>query len=178
MGKSVCVFAGARGGQEMMADMCYMGTRLAERGWNVVYGGSGKGVMGAVAAGVVAVGGKAVGVLPAKIHALGHHREQFDIEVVEDMVQRKARFWSCDAFLCLPGGVGTMDELFEIWTLIKLGYAPRRPIVVYNWKGFYNPLKEQLFNMNSFGTMPMDRVDMVQFTDNLELAVTWLGDAE
>jgi uncharacterized protein (TIGR00730 family) len=162
----------------MMADMCYMGTRLAERGWNVVYGGSGKGVMGAVAAGVVAVGGKAVGVLPAKIHALGYHREQFDIEVVEDMVQRKARFWSCDAFLCLPGGVGTMDELFEIWTLIKLGYAPRRPIVVFNWKGFYNPLKEQLFNMNRYGTMPMDRVDMAQFTDNLELAVTLLGDAE
>jgi uncharacterized protein (TIGR00730 family) len=143
-----------------------------------MYGGSGKGIMGAMAAGAVSVGGKAIGILPAKIHALGHHREQFDIEVTEDMVQRKARFWTSDSFLCLPGGFGTLDELMEIATLTKLGYMERKPIVVYNWNGFYNPLKEQLFNMHNYGTMPMDRVDMVQFTDNLELAVTLLGDSD
>jgi uncharacterized protein (TIGR00730 family) len=158
-----------------MPAMEQIGKFLALNNWRVVYGGSGKGVMGALIRGVESVaGGQSLGVLPEKIAALGFHRHDALIEFVEGMTERKRKFWDCDAFLCLPGGVGTMDELFEIWTLQKLKYEPRKPIVVFNWRGFYDPLRELLYNMESGGTMPMDRVDMVRFADQPSTAVSWL----
>ncbi len=141
-----------------------------------MYGGSGKGVMGAVAAGAGMVDGAVVGVTTKKIHALGHHEQGADLLVTDTMSQRKDVMWSCDAFLTLPGGVGTLDELFEIWTLIKLGYRKPKPIVVWNYRDFYRGLWNQLRDMIDGGTMPTERVSLVTFCNDLDMAIEALGD--
>lgn len=177
----VCVFAGARGGAELMSDNRLIGAELAKRGCQVYYGGSRKGVMGAVAdgfkawhlthrpttddSGIPDGWVDMIGVLPETIHRLGHFDPDVSNIITSDMPSRKLYFWQCDAFLCLPGGAGTMDELFEIWTETKLGHQKARPIVVFNQGGFYNGLLELIRRMHWSGTMPADRVNLVKFVN-------------
>jgi uncharacterized protein (TIGR00730 family) len=182
----VCVFAGAGGSAALIRDAYTIGYNLAELGCHVYYGGSKRGVMGGLANGFVEGHGRNLfatsadfetqsaneptkrpaltGVLPESIARLKHYDPAIDLVVTPDMPSRKAVFWQCDAFLCLPGGIGTCDELFEIWTHVKLGHERRRPIVVYNPAGFWDPLKQLLKNMMWHGTCPADRASLVQFT--------------
>ncbi len=168
MNKMICIFAGARGKSELYTDAAYIARNLVERGCDIIYGGSSKGIMGAVAAAAKLARGKIIGVLPEKVHALGHFDRDAHTIVAGNMAERKGHFWDkSDAFLCLPGGVGTCDELFEVWTLTKLGYiSPAKPIVVYNGNGFYDPLIELKNNMVRFGTMPEERAELVRFTNS------------
>lgn len=160
----VCVFAGARGGQELLPAAEQCGKLLAQAGYHVLFGGSSKGVMGALTRGVLTEGGKITGILPASIASLKHYRDDIEIVVTADMPTRKAHFWECDAFLCLPGGFGTLDELFEIATETKLGHQDQRPIVVLNDGGFYDHLKALIDRMVWSGTMPRERANLVKFT--------------
>jgi uncharacterized protein (TIGR00730 family) len=164
----VCVFAGARGNADLYPDAEWIGAELAKRGHHVYFGGSSKGIMGAVARGVQSQQGLLTGILPKSIHRLKHYDESVDIVVTEDMPSRKAIMWGCDAFICLPGGAGTMDELWEIWTHIKLGHEQARPVVVYNQAGFYTPLHGLLQQMFKHGTMPADRLQLVQIVGTKE----------
>ena len=168
----VCVFAGARGTDHWQADARYIGQELARRQCHVFYGGSSKGVMGALADGVMSVvGGKITGVLPEKIAALKHYRPDIEIVSAKTMAERKAVFWNCDSFLCLPGGLGTMDELFEIWTLTKLGYQEHKPIVVFNQYGFYDPLRSVVNKMVDNRFMTHERSGMVLWADTANDAI-------
>lgn len=171
----VCIFAGARGGSELMSDNRLIGAELAKRGCSVYYGGSRKGVMGAVADGFKdwhrthnSFGDvhNMIGVLPLTIARLNHWDPEVTNVFTDSMPERKSHFWKCDAFLCLPGAAGTMDELFEIWTESKLGHQRTRPIVVFNQGGFYDALEQLIKRMVWSGTMPVDRANLVQFTNN------------
>jgi uncharacterized protein (TIGR00730 family) len=173
--KTVCVMAGARGDAGMMDGARRIGSLLAMAGAYVWFGGSSKGMMGALAEGVLSSEGLITGVLPATIAKLGHYRKDIDIIVSEDMPARKAHFWKCDAFLCLPGGFGTLDELFEIATETKLGIVGQKPIVVYNPDDFYYGLGRQIDRMVRLGFMPQDRADLIQFRSTPEQAVEALG---
>ena len=170
MKRTVCVFAGARGPSELHETIKEVGTELASQGCEVLYGGSAKGIMGALARGVAEAGSKAIGVLPERIAALKHHSDLTETVVVKDMPSRKEIFWQSDAYLCLPGGLGTMDELFEIWALTKLGYShSSKPIVVLNLDGYYDYLIHFLERMVTDGYLTRERRDMVKFvTDPLE----------
>ncbi|WP_293881890.1 TIGR00730 family Rossman fold protein [Sphingomonas sp.] len=118
-----------------------VGTALAERGIGVVYGGGRLGLMGAVADAALAAGGEVIGVIPrALVEAEVAHRGCTELRVVADMHERKALFTKlCDGFITLPGGVGTMDELWEAVSWAQLGYH-EKPVGLLNVAGFYDGL--------------------------------------
>ncbi|HEX8539725.1 MAG TPA: TIGR00730 family Rossman fold protein [Cystobacter sp.] len=141
--RSLCVFCGSRMGArpEYLEAARTLGTELGRRGLTLVYGGAGVGLMGAVADAVLAEGGKVVGVLPHLLQAreIAHPRLT-ELHLVDSMHTRKAMMAErADAFIALPGGVGTFEELFEITTWAQLGLH-HKPIGLLNVADFYGPL--------------------------------------
>ncbi|HEU4516592.1 MAG TPA: TIGR00730 family Rossman fold protein [Steroidobacteraceae bacterium] len=122
-----------------------LGTLLAQAGCTVVYGGGGAGSMGALADGALAVGGRIVGVIPKFMVELEWgHDDLSELHVVEDMRTRKHEMLTrATAVVALPGGTGTLEELFEAITLKRLGLY-LGPIVIVNTRGYYDPLLAQL----------------------------------
>ena len=140
---SLCVFCGSNPGvrPEYAAAAARLGRILAGRGLRLVYGGGHVGLMGAVADAVLTAGGSAIGVIPEALalRELAHDRLS-GLEVVASMHERKARMSELsDAFVALPGGIGTLEELFEMWTSSSLGMHPK-PVIVLDPDGFYAPL--------------------------------------
>ena len=122
----------------MAADV---GRWIGERGGQLVYGGGNAGLMGVVASATLAAGGRVVGVIP---HALVEKEwaklDCTELHVVDNMHERKRMMAErADAFLALPGGIGTFEELFEVWTWRQLGYHDK-PIGLLNVDGYYDPL--------------------------------------
>ena len=164
MAKTVCIFAGARGKEYLFQDTKYIGTELVKSGWSVIYGGSSRGQMGALCAAVKEAGGKITGVLPRKVYDLQHYDPEIETLVAETMASRKQVFWDkSDAFIALPGGYGTLDEIGELLTLTKLGYMPPKPFIVYNQSQFFDPLIALFSNMVSHGLMDETRANLVTF---------------
>ena len=120
---------------------CHVGRALAQRGIGVVYGGGRLGLMGAVADAALEAGGEVIGVIPeALVGAEVAHRGCTELHVVQTMHQRKQLFTDLsDGFVTLPGGVGTMDELWEAISWAQLGYH-RKPVGLLNVAGFYDQL--------------------------------------
>lgn len=121
------------------------GRETARRGWRLVYGGGRVGLMGAAADGALEAGGEVIGIIPGFLHdfEVGHHGVT-RLEVVESMHIRKMRMFELsDAFCILPGGLGTLDETFEIMTWRQLGLH-EKPIVLANLKDFWTPFLDLL----------------------------------
>ena len=141
--KCVCVFCGSsQGGSPVyLASARRLGTLLAAAGLRLVYGGASVGLMGAVADAALDAGGAVTGVIPRSLweREVGH-TGLTDLLVVESMHERKARMAElADAFLALPGGVGTLEELFEVWTWALLGIHAK-PCGLLNVAGYFDPL--------------------------------------
>ena len=144
---SVCVFCGSNGG----ADPAYLeaaaavGRGLAEREIRLVYGGGKVGMMGAIADAALDAGGEVVGVIPQQIFDLEiGHEGVTDLRVVGSMHERKALMAELsDAFIALPGGIGTFEELFEVYTWAQLGLH-RKPLGLLDVAGYYAPLEAML----------------------------------
>lgn len=148
----VCVFCGSRSGKHpAYAESAQeVGRALARRGWGLVYGGGRVGMMGAVATTTLEAGGEVVGVIP---HSLAEKEiAQTDVTeliVVDTMHQRKEIMSDrADAFIALPGGYGTCDELFEILTWAQLGIH-RKPVGLLNVNGFFDTLLAWLDHMQA-----------------------------
>jgi uncharacterized protein (TIGR00730 family) len=122
-----------------------LGQRLAAAGIGLVYGGGSVGLMGAVADGALAAGGEVIGIIPESLaRAEVAHAGLTQLEVVPDMHTRKARMAALShGFIALPGGIGTLEELFETWTWAQLGYHAK-PIGLLDVDGFYQPLLQFL----------------------------------
>jgi uncharacterized protein (TIGR00730 family) len=129
-----------------------VGHGLAKRGIGVVYGGGKLGLMGAVADSALAAGGEVIGIIPtALVNAEVAHRGLTSLEVVETMHERKARFVDLsDGFINLPGGTGTMDELWEALSWAQLGYH-QDPIGLLNIAGYYDKLVDFWGHMGEVG---------------------------
>lgn len=129
-----------------------VGKALALRGIGVVYGGGRLGLMGAVAAGALLEGGEVIGVIPdALVQAEVANRACTELHVVSTMHERKKAFTDLsDGFLTLPGGVGTMDELWEAVSWAQLGYHAK-PVGLFNAYGFYDGLVEFYHRMGTSG---------------------------
>lgn len=141
--RSVCVYCGsASGSRPVYVEAAQaLGRTLAESGLTLVYGGGHVGLMGRVADAALAAGGEVIGVIPELLMSkeVGH-TGLTRLEVVPDMHRRKQRMADlCDAFIAMPGGAGTLEELFEVYTWAQLGYH-RKPIGLLNVEGFYDPL--------------------------------------
>ncbi len=143
----VCVFCGSSAGRRATyADSARaMGALLAGQGVGIVYGGSALGMMGALADAALAAGGRVTGILPRGLmeREIGHPGLT-ELRVVESMHERKALMAElARAFIALPGGIGTLEELFEIWTWAQLGLHSR-PLGVLNAGGYFDGLLQFL----------------------------------
>jgi uncharacterized protein (TIGR00730 family) len=140
---SLCVYCGSRPGRNeaYLEAAREVGRQIGRRGWQLVYGGGNVGLMGAVADSALAHGARVVGVIPRTLVEREVAHLALDEQLVVDtMHQRKqAMAERADAFLALPGGIGTLEELYEVWTWRHLGYHDQ-PIGLLNVAGFYDGL--------------------------------------
>lgn len=140
---SICVYCGSRPGENpLFADAARaVGGWIGARSGQLVYGGGRSGLMGIVADATQAAGGRVVGVIPQTLVEKEHARETCDeLHIVQTMHERKAMMAErSDVFLALPGGIGTFEELFEVWTWRQLGYHDK-PIGLLNIAGYYDPM--------------------------------------
>lgn len=141
--RRVCVYCGSsnRVGETYRHMAREMGTLLASRGIEVVYGGGSTGLMGVVADAALAAGGRVIGIIPEKLDRLElGHRGLTELRIVDGMHTRKLQMAELsDAFVALPGGWGTLEELFEAVTWAQLNYH-LKPVGVLNVDGYYDPL--------------------------------------
>lgn len=162
-------------GSATPADPVYMetarlvGRSLAERGIGVVYGGGRLGLMGAVADAALAAGGEVIGVIPeALVNAEVAHRGLSELHVVPGMHQRKQLFTDlADGFVTIPGGTGTMDELWEALSWAQLGYHSD-PVGLLNVHGFYDHLIAFWEKMGEVGFVRAQHRDLLIVADTLE----------
>lgn len=155
--KSLCVFCGSNSGASpnYARAAARVGTLLAERGITLVYGGGRVGLMGILADAALAAGGKAIGVIPRALEAREvAHTGLTELRVVSSMHERKALMSElADGFLALPGGIGTMEEWFEVWTWGQLGIHPK-PLGMLNVAGYYDHLLAFFDRMVTDGFLP------------------------
>lgn len=152
-----------------------MGRAIVERGDSVVYGGGRVGMMGALADAALAAGGEVVGVIPAALASVEvAHQGLTELHVVESMHARKALLTQmADAFVALPGGIGTMDELFEALTWRQLGIHDK-PVGVLNADGYYDPLLALLDRMLEERLLPARSRTTLVARDSIDALLTAL----
>ena len=146
-----------------------LGTWIGESGNTLVYGGSKIGLMGVLAESVIRSGGKAIGVEPQFfIDQVVQYEELTELIVTENMSQRKAKMIELgDAFIALPGGTGTLEEISEIMSTVSLGFMDV-PCIVYDHDGYYQPLREMLQSMVDNGFSTAERLRNVHFAESIE----------
>lgn len=146
-----------------------LGATIARAGGTVVYGGGGKGLMAAVADGALSEGGDVVGIIPRfMIDVEWQHPGVANLEIVEDMRERKHRLLThSDAVVAMPGGCGTLEELFEAITLKRLALY-FNPIVLLNTRGFYDPLQAFMRNVIAERFMNPEHLDMWSLVDEVD----------
>ncbi|HSC53459.1 MAG TPA: TIGR00730 family Rossman fold protein [Phnomibacter sp.] len=152
--KSIGVFCGSKSGTNelFLLHAKQLGSLLARNGITVVYGGGNKGLMGTIANAALAEGGKVIGVIPEKLRSWEHQHDGLsELHVVPDMHTRKKMMYElCDAAIILPGGFGTMDELFEMLTWNQLSIHDK-PIFILNTGGYYSDLFQMMQVMHREG---------------------------
>lgn len=175
---SLCVFCGARSGAKPLynAEAARLGELCGQNAIEVVYGGGHVGLMGIVADAAMTAGGKVTGLIPEQLlqREIGH-REISELIVTQGMFDRKDQMIErSDAFAVLPGGLGTLDELFEVVTLFQLGYH-QKPIVLVNIAGFWDPLKALIQQILEQGFVEPEVHSMMQFVDSADAVLPALG---
>jgi uncharacterized protein (TIGR00730 family) len=176
--RSVCVFCGAKlGGEQRFADLARRaGALIAGAGATVVYGGGSVGMMGALADGALDAGGTVVGIIPQLLmnREVGH-KGLARLEVVVDMQARKQRMIEVsDAFVALPGGLGTLDELFEVLTLRQLGLHAK-PMLVVSDGGYFDPLLAALQGFVGHGLVHPKDLAVLETFPSVEATLARLG---
>ncbi|MBP0598007.1 TIGR00730 family Rossman fold protein [Herbaspirillum sp. LeCh32-8] len=166
--RSIAVFCGSNfGNSPEYGDAARaLGAELGRRGIRLVYGGTNKGLMGVTAEAALAAGAEVTGVITRRLHERGHLAAGLSShEIVADMRVRKARMAElADAFIALPGGLGTFEELFEVATLTQLG-DHSKACGVLNVRGFYEPMRAMLALATEQGFMKPEHRDMIVAAD-------------
>jgi uncharacterized protein (TIGR00730 family) len=153
--RSVCVFlSSSRGAPAHVEAIESLGRELAARHLTLIYGGAHRGLMGVLADAVLAAGGQAIGVIPrALVDAEIAHRGLTELHVVDTMHQRKAMMFElADGFVVAPGGLGTLEEAFELLTGIQLGYH-KKPVIFLDVEAFWPPMEAFLDHAVRAGVM-------------------------
>ncbi|MEC4593253.1 MULTISPECIES: LOG family protein [Nitrospirillum] len=167
----LCVFCGSSPGFDPrhLEAARGLGRALAGAGIGLVYGGASVGLMGAVADAVLEAGGQVIGVIPESLKKKEiAHAGLTDLRVVASMHERKALMAELsDGFIALPGGIGTFEELFEVWTWAQLGHH-QKPCAIYNVAGFYDGLTTFLDGVVASGFMKQNHRDMLVTADTAE----------
>ncbi|MDK2979108.1 MAG: hypothetical protein PWP52_1822 [Bacteroidales bacterium] len=169
--KAIAVFCGSSTGknENYKKQAILLGQRLVQKNIDLVYGGAKVGLMGAIAEAALNEGGKVIGVLPTFLKSKEiAHSELTQLILVESMHERKTRMHEMsDGVIALPGGFGTMEELFEMLTWSQLGLH-QKPIGILNIDGFYNALISLLDNMVEKGLLKPKNREMLLIDDNID----------
>lgn len=170
--KKICVFAGSNAGAspEYEQAAIQLGKWMAEHSYDLIYGGSRIGLMGRVADIVLESGGNVYGVMPSNLfNGEMVHKGLTKLYEVGSMHERKALMSElCDGYVSLPGGLGTYEELFEVMSWSQLGIH-KKPIGLFNVRGFYNPLMEMLEKTVEAGFMRQSNLSLIECEDRVEL---------
>jgi hypothetical protein len=155
--------------EEYLALGDQLGRWIGEQGYTMVYGGATGGLMSRTSDAAKAAGAHVVGVIPPRIKAAGRLASNCDYLIeVNNMSERKQRMRDeADVIVCLPGSYGTLDEMMDATSSAIVG-EHRKPVYVLNYKGFYEPLKQQIAYMQSLGFIPVQQSYKPIFTDTLE----------
>ena len=168
---SICVYCGSRmGSQPAYKTLAQaLGTAIGKRGWQLVYGGGRAGLMGTVADATLAAGGRVVGVIPESLVQLEvGHAGLSELHVVRTMHERKQLMAErSDGFIAMPGGIGTFEELFEVWTWRHLGYHSR-PLGLLDTAGYWAPMLAFLEHAVAEGFMGADQMNMLLVSSNVD----------
>ncbi|MYD97532.1 MAG: TIGR00730 family Rossman fold protein [Gammaproteobacteria bacterium] len=165
--KRVCVMCGSSEGRdpEYVLGAQALGRCLAERGIGIVFGGGGVGLMGALADAACAAGGEVIGVITPDLRDLAGHKT-VQLETVDTIHQRKARFAALsDAYIALPGGFGTLEELFEAVTWNQLAIFDK-PVGLLNVAGYFDTLLRYLRFVQNEGFVRHEHVDAIIVEDD------------
>jgi uncharacterized protein (TIGR00730 family) len=162
----ICVFCGSSSGNNPIYTEAARetGITLARRGIDLVYGGGRGGLMGALADAALVAGGAVFGVMPRALVAREiQHTGLTELHCVETMHERKTKMAQlADGFIALPGGAGTLEEIFEQWTWAQLGIH-RKPSGFLNVNGFFDPLRRMIDHMAGEGFLRAEYVAMLRF---------------
>lgn len=173
----LCVFCGSSPGrgERYVEAARTLGRLIAERDITLVYGGASVGTMGVVADSALAAGGEVIGVIPeGMVTREIAHRSLGDLRIVATMHERKALMAElADGFIALPGGIGTLEELFEVWTLAHLGLHTK-PLALLDLDGFYRPLRALLDHMVDERFLRPTSRDLVTFCADPGAALDYL----
>ena len=169
---SLCVYCGSKPGTDpaFTQSAVQVGTWIGQHGGQLVYGGGRNGLMGIVANATMAAGGRVIGVIPrALVEKEWAHTECSELHVVETMHERKQMMAEkADAFVALPGGIGTFEEFYEVWTWRQLGYH-NKPIGLLNVNGYYEPMLDFLNGVVQHEFMGEWQMDLIQAHSNLSV---------
>ena len=175
--RSICIYCGSNtGSNPIYAERAAaLGTRLARQGLAVVYGGGNVGLMGVVADAALAAGGEVVGVIPEQLVGWEvAHTGLTRLEVVANMHERKARMFDLsDGFVALPGGFGTLDEMFEMLTWRQLGIGDK-PCAFLDVQGFFEPLVAMMDRMVEERFLHADQRRDLWHGDDLDAMLHWM----
>jgi uncharacterized protein (TIGR00730 family) len=178
--KRLAVYCGSAAGSDpaFAEAAVHLGRTMAERGIDLVYGGGRLGLMGTVADTVLDAGGKVFGVIPEALVAYEvAHQGCTELHTVADMHERKAKMTELtDGFIALPGGIGTLDELFEAWTWNALGYHSK-PLCLLNVHGFWDDLCEFMDHVAQSGFLSAARRQQLLSAGRAEEAIKLLDEA-
>ena len=167
---SVCVFCGSKIGAEprYKAAAIATGTGIADRGWRLVYGGGGVGLMNETAGAALARGAPVIGVIPQFLMEFeAGHGGLTDLIVTDGMHDRKQIMFNlAGAFVILPGGVGTLDETMEILTWKQL-QRHSKPIIIVNEGGYWTPMLEMMDKIVESGFMGQNTIELLQIVDTV-----------
>lgn len=174
---ALCVYCGSQNGTHSIyvETARAFGLELAKRDITLIYGGGKVGLMGTVANAALAGGGKVVGVIPRQlVEREVAHTGLSELIVVDTMHQRKTRMYELsNAFVALPGGFGTMDEMFEMLTWAQLGLH-RYPCAFLDTHGYYGHLRNMMNHMVAEGFVAQGRRDSIWFGDSIDGLFEWM----
>ncbi len=146
-----------------------LGSWIAESGHTLVYGGANDGTMGIIADSCLKKGGQVIGVMPEFLAARGRkHAGLTEIRLTKTMAERKAEMISAgDAFIALPGGPGTLEEISEVISCVRLGIL-NKPVIIMNVNGYYDALREVFIKMVRTGFMTEKEYSVIHFVSTIE----------
>ena len=146
-----------------------LGTWAAKNGHSIVYGGVNQGLMECLGKATKEAGGRTIGMIPMIVEKSGRMSDYVDIEIpCDNLTDRKQLMMDqSDAFIALPGGIGTMDEVFTVAASATIGYHDK-PLILYNMKGFWNPLIAFLDDLKAKGMIRGNWRDIIKTADSIE----------
>ncbi len=168
--KKICVFCGSSAGNDAIYSETAMelGKILAKNSMELIYGGGNVGLMGILSQSVMQHGGRVTGIIPQMLNDSVPHEEISELRVVENMHDRKFLMHELsDGFICLPGGIGSLEEMFEAFTWLQLGYHSK-PVCLLNVKNYYQGILSQLEHMVTEGFLKKDHCESLIVADKLD----------